>query len=154
MNRCSHIIESSMSDSQFGFRPGRGTTDAIFIIRQLIEKAKEHQIPLHFHFIDFKAAFDTIWKEALWKMLLKIGIPNKFVEIIKNLYDKTECSIIAGGELSDWFPVNIGVRQGCIMSPSLFNIFLEYVMKGVKSLNRDHGDHGESRLSIKQKYVC
>ena len=48
-----------------------------------------------------------------------------------------ECSIIAGGELTDWFPVNIGVRQGYIMSPRLFNIFLEYVMKGVKSLNRD-----------------
>ena len=137
MNRCSHIIESSMSDSQFGFKPGRGTTDAIFIIRQLIEKAKEHQIPLHFHFIDFKAAFETIWREALWKMLLKIGIPNKFVEIIKNIYDKMECSIIAGGELRDWFPVNIGVRQGCSMSPYLFNIFLEYVMKGVKSSNRD-----------------
>ena len=70
-------------------------------------------------------------------MLLKIGIPNKLVEINKNLYDKTECSIIDGGELTDWFPVNISVRQGCIMSPSLFNIFLEYVMKGVKSLNRE-----------------
>ena len=65
MKRCSHIIESSMSDSKFGFRPGRGTTDTIFIIRQLIEKAKEHKILLHFHFIDFKAAFNTIWKEAL-----------------------------------------------------------------------------------------
>ena len=133
MNSCSHIIKSSISDSQFGFRPGRGTTDAIFIIRKLIEKAKEHQIPLNFHFIDFKAAFDTIWREAHWKMLLKIGIPNKLVEIIKNLYDNTEFSILAGGELTDWFPVNIGVRQCCIMSPSLFNIFLEYVMKGVKS---------------------
>ena len=70
-------------------------------------------------------------------MLLKIDIPNKPVEIIKNLYDKTEFSIIAGGELSYWFPVNIGVRQGCIMSPSLFNIFMEYVMKVVKSLNHD-----------------
>ena len=125
-----------MSDSQFCFRPVRGTTDAIFIIRQLIEKEKEHQIPIDFHFIDFKAAFDTIWREALWKMLLKIGIPNKLVEIIKNLYDKTEFSIIAGGELSDWFPVNIDLRQGYIMSPNLFNIFLEYLMKGVKSLNR------------------
>ena len=57
MNRCSHITESSMSDSQFGCRPGRGTTNAIFIIRQLIEKAKDHQIPLHFHFIDCKAEF-------------------------------------------------------------------------------------------------
>ena len=70
-------------------------------------------------------------------MLLKLGIPIKLVEIIKNLYDKTECSIIAGGELTDWFPVNIGVRQVCIMSPRLLNIFLEHVMKGVKSLNRD-----------------
>ena len=70
-------------------------------------------------------------------MLLKIGIPNKLVEIIKNVYDKTECFIIAEGELTDWFPVNIGVKQRCIMSPSLFNIFLEYVMKGVTSLNRD-----------------
>ena len=61
-------------------------------------------------------------------MLLKIDIPNKLVEIIKNLYNKTEYSLIAGGELTDWFPVNIGVRQGCIMSPSVFNIFLEYVM--------------------------
>ena len=137
MNRCLHIIESSMSDSQFGFRPGRGTTDAIFIIRQLIEKAKEHQITLISIFIDFKAAFYTIWIETLWKMLLKIVIPNKLVEIIINIYDNTECSIISGGELTDRFPVNIGVRQGCIMSPSLFTIFLEYVMKGVKSLNRD-----------------
>ena len=101
MNRCSQIIQSSMNDFQFGVRHGRVTTDAIFIIRQLIEKAKDHQIPLDFHFIDFKAAFDTIWREALWKMLLKIGIPNKLVEIIKNLYDKTECFIIAGGELID-----------------------------------------------------
>ena len=82
MNRCSHIIESSMSDSQFGCRPDRGTTDAICIIRQLIEKPKEHHIPLYLHFIDFITAFDTIWREALWKMLLKIGIPNKLVEII------------------------------------------------------------------------
>ena len=104
LNRCSHIIKSSMSDSQFGFMPGRGTTDAVFIIMQLIEKAKEHQIPLYFHFIDFKSVFDTIWREALWKMLLKIGIPNKLVEIIKNLYDKTECSIIVGGKLSDLVP--------------------------------------------------
>ena len=114
-----------MSDSQFGFRPGRGTTDAIFIIRQLIEKAKDHQITLISIFIDFKAAVNTIWIETLWKMLLKIVIPNKLVEIIINIYDKTECSIIAGGELTDRFPVNIGVRQGCIMSPSLFTIFLE-----------------------------
>ena len=93
MNRYSHIIESAMGDSQFGFRPGRGTTDAIY--GGSLEK--EYQIPLNFHFIDFKAAFDNIWREELWKILLKIGIPNKLVETIKTLYDKTECPIKAGG---------------------------------------------------------
>ena len=77
MNRCSHIIESTMSDSQFGFRPGIVTMDAIFITRQLIEKAKDHKIPTHLPFIGFKAAFDTIWRKVIWKMLFKIDIPNK-----------------------------------------------------------------------------
>ena len=63
--------------------------------------------------------------------MIQIGIPQKYVAIIKNLYNDTNCAIIAGGQLTDWFPVNMGVRQGCIMSPSLFNIFLEYVMKGI-----------------------
>ena len=97
MGRYSHIIEESMSDSQIDFRSGRGTIDAIFIIRQIIEKAREHQVPIHIHFIDFKAAFDTIWREALWKMMIQIGIPQKYVAIIKNLYNDTNCAIIAGG---------------------------------------------------------
>ena len=83
MDRSSDIIERSLSESQHGFRPNRGTTDAIFIARQIIEKAREHQVPIHFHFIDFKAAFDTIWREALWKMLLKTGVPSKIVTLIK-----------------------------------------------------------------------
>ena len=70
-------VESFLKESQFGFRQGRGTVDAIFIIRQVIEKAKEHKVPLHFNFVDFKAAFDTIWRKALWKMLRSIGIAPK-----------------------------------------------------------------------------
>ena len=83
-----------MSASHFSFRPGRGTIDAIFIIRQIIEKAREHQVPLNIHFIDFNTAFDTIWREALWKMMIQIGIPQKYVAIIKNLYNDTNDAII------------------------------------------------------------
>ena len=108
-----------MSDSQFGFRPGRGTIYAIFIIMQILEKAREHQVPLHIHFIDFKAAFDTIWREALWKMMIQIGIPQKYVAIIKNLYNDTNYAIFSGGQLADWLYVNMGVRQVYIMSPIL-----------------------------------
>ena len=73
----------------------------------------------------------TLFGGGTFKNAAKIGIPNKFVETIKNLYDKTEFSIIDRGQLTDWFHVTIGVRQGCIMSPSLYNIFMEHVMKGV-----------------------
>ena len=107
-----------MRYSKFLFRPGKGTTDAIFITRKLIESTKF--LTISTLLIDLKAALDTILREALWKMLLKIGIPNKLVETIKYFYDKIKCSIIDGGELT-----------GCIISPSLFNIFLEHLMKGV-----------------------
>ena len=124
-----NILQNLDEQIQVKVNHGRGTTNIVRITRQLIEKEKEHQISLHFLFINFKAAFDTILREAFLKILFKICIPNKSVEAIKNLYDKSECSILAGGELKDWFPVNIGVRRGCIMSPSLFNIFMEHVMK-------------------------
>ena len=126
-----------MSNSQFDFRPGRGRIYAIFIIRQIIENVREHQVPLPIHFIDFKVAFDTIMREALWKMMIQIGIPQKYVAIIINLYNNTKCAIISGGQLTDWFPVYMGVRQGYIISSSLFNISLEHVMKGLICLDRN-----------------
>ena len=138
-----------MIDSQFGFKPGRRTIDTILIIRQIIEKTREHQVPLHIHFIDFKAAFDTILREALLKMMIQIGIPHKYVAIINNLYKNTNCAIIAGGQLTDWFPAKMGVRQGCIISPSLFNIFLEHVMKGLTCLDRNLRLDDEMSIDIR-----
>ena len=134
--------EHAIGESQFGFRPGRGTVDAIFIARQIIEKAKEHQVPIHFNFIDFKAAFDTIWRKALWKMMLSINVDPKIVRILENLYDNTECAVVIDGQLTAWFKVDVGLRQGCLLSPSLFNIFLEFVMKEVKDV--------EGTLSLSQ----
>ena len=67
-------------ESQFGFRPGRCTVDAIFIVRQVIKKAQEHRTPLHFNSVDFKAAFDAVWRKALWKMMIAIGIDPKSSE--------------------------------------------------------------------------
>ena len=61
----------------FGFRAGKGTVDAIFVVRQILEKAREHNVNLHLNLIDFKAAFDTICREALWKILAHVGIPQK-----------------------------------------------------------------------------
>ena len=122
----------------------RGTVIAIFVARQIIEKAKEHQIPIHFNFIDFKAAFDTIWRKALWKMMLEIGIDPKIVRILETLYDNTECAVVIDGQITSWFKVEIDLRQGCLLSPTLINIFLEYVMKEVK----DMSGIGNSMLTV------
>ena len=61
LNRMKLKTEKAIGESKFGFRPGRGTVDAIFIVRQVIEKAQEHRVQLHFNFVDFKAGFDTVW---------------------------------------------------------------------------------------------
>ena len=138
LERMKEKMNNKLRESQYGFRPGRGTVDAVFIVRQIIEKAKEKNIPLYFHFIDFKAAFDTVWRDALWKMMKATGINPKTIKIIQHMYENTECSVLIDGQLTEWFEVTVGVRQGCILSPSLFNLFLEFVMDEVKSFQEFH----------------
>ena len=81
--------------------------------------------------------------------MIQIGIPQKYVTIIKNLYNDTNCAIIAGGQLTDWFPVNMGAIQGCIMSPSLLNICIEHVMKGLTCLDRNLRLDDEMSIDIR-----
>ena len=138
LERMKANVDIKLKESQYGFRSGRGIVDAIFVIRQVIEKAKEKNVPLHFHFIDFKSAFDTIWRKALWKMLIKIGISQKLVNTIKYMYDNTKCAITIDNTLTEWFEVRINVRQGCILSPTLFNLFLEFVMDEISTLRDSH----------------
>ena len=90
-------------------------------------------IPLHFHFINFKAAFETVWRKALWKMLSAIGVSSKIVSIIRYMYDNTKCAVTIDN-LTEWFTVAAGVHQGCILSTTLFNILLEFVMDDIASL--------------------
>ena len=83
----------------------------------------------------FKAAFDTIWREALWKCLRSIGVDQVLVDLMENMYKQTECAVLINGKFTDWFQVVTGVRQGCLLSPSLFNLFLEFVMKDLRNLD-------------------
>ena len=101
MERMQEKLTSKLKESQYGFRAGRGTVDAVFIVRQIIEKAKEKRFPLHFHFIDFKAAFDTVWRHALWKMMNCTGINPKIIKIIKYMYDNTQCSILVDSQMTE-----------------------------------------------------
>ena len=90
----------AIKETQFGFRPGRGTRYAIFVIRQLMEKVRERKIPLHFNFIDFKSTFDTIWRNSSWKMIRPIGVNTKIVDIIEYMYENTECVVLIKNNLT------------------------------------------------------
>ena len=93
------------NNRQYGFRPNRGTIDAFFVVRQLMQNSKERWINCHYHFVDFKNAFDTIRRKTLWKMMRSIGICNKIVNIIEKMLEKTTCTVDLDGLLTDWFSV-------------------------------------------------
>jgi hypothetical protein len=84
---------------------------------------------VYLHFIDFEKAFDSVHQETMWRILKSYGIPGKVVSIIKSLYEGSECKVRHGGTESNKFTVKSGVQQGCILSPFLFLIVMDFVMK-------------------------
>ena len=119
---------SREADVQAGFRKGRGTRDQIANIRWIIEKAKELQKNIYFCFIDYDKALDCMDHNKLWKILKEMGIPDHLTCLLKNLYAGQEATVRTGYE-TDWFQIGKGVRQGCILSPCLFNFYAEYIMR-------------------------
>ena len=79
-------------------------------------------------FIDFKKAFDRVWHEGLWSVLHYYGFQPKLVNLMQNLYNNTKSAVIVGRSNTEWFKQTVGVRQECVLSLDMFNIYLEYVM--------------------------
>lgn len=136
--RLKKYAEEAMSEEQAGFRKERGTMDQIFVIRQLSEKYVEMNRTLYNNFIDYKQAFDSVWQEGLWKVLRHCGVPEDLVMLIEDIYSKSESAVRVEGELTEWFMIRVGVRQGCGMSSDLFNMMLEIVMRLAKK-EEEHG---------------
>ena len=116
-------------DVQAGFRKGRGTRDQIANIRWIIEKAGKFQKNIYFCFIDFDKAIDCVDNNKLWKILKDMGIPDHLTCLLRNLYASQEATIRTGHGTTDWFQIGKGVRQGCISSACLFNLYAEYIMR-------------------------
>ena len=94
------------------------------------------------NFIDFKQAFDSVWQKGLWQVLRNFGIPENLIQLLEDLYRKTVSAVRIDGELTEWFKVTVGVRQGCNLSPYLFNLILEaMMMEALKNGNGEIGDH-------------
>ena len=127
--RLQQYVNRELPDVQAGFRKGRGTRDRIANICWIIEKAKEFQKNIYFCFIDYVKAFDCVDHNKLWKILKEIGIPDHLTCLLRNLYTCQEAIVRIGHGTTDWFQRGKGVCQGCILSPCLFNLYAEYIMR-------------------------
>ena len=102
--------------------------DQIANICWIIEKAREFQKNIYFCFIDYAKDFDCVDHDKLWKILKEMGIPDHLTCLLRNLYAGQEATVRTGHG-TDWFQIGKGVRQGCILSPCLFILYAEYIMR-------------------------
>ena len=114
-----------IDDSQFGFGPGRGTTDAIFVVRQLQEKHLAANKRLYIAFIDLEKAFDRVPQNVIWWALRKLGVEEWIVRLVQGMYANTWSRVRVGEGYSEEFEVKVSVHQGSVLSPLLFIIVLE-----------------------------
>jgi hypothetical protein len=128
-DRVSKIAEPWLRDEQCGFRKRRGTTQQIFALRRLQEEALRASKPLCAVFIDFKKAFDSPPRSAIWESLRFIGVPEDVVVMCSAIHEAPEGSVTGGTGGNNRFPIGRGVRQGCTLGPILFNILLEFCLR-------------------------
>ena len=124
-------MNQELSDVQVGFRKGRGTRDQIAIIHWIIKKARKFQKNIYFSIIDFAKAFDCVGHNKLWKILQEMGLPDHLTCLLRNLYAGQEATVRTRHGTTDWLQIEKGVRQGCILSPCLFNLYAEYNVRNV-----------------------
>ena len=134
-----HLEAGLLPESQCGFRAERGTADMIFAARQLQEKCQEQHSDLYMTFVDLTKAFDTVSREGLWRIMYKFGCPSKFITIVRQLHDGMMVKVMDDGDESDAFPVTNGVKQGCVLAPTLFSMVFSAMLVDAF---RDHEDEG------------
>lgn len=114
--------KNGWSRTQAGFRKGMGVIENVKILKHMIGRRKDKRVWTMF--MDLKAAFDNLDRNILWEMMKKRWIRTELIERVREIYDKVKCRIRVGGIESEEFWVEKGVRQGCSLSPTLFNIYI------------------------------
>lgn len=120
-----------ISEEQSGFVPGKGTREQILNVRQIIEKSREYNVKTYLCFVDYSKAFDCVNWNKMWSIMAEMGVPNHLVWLLKKLYGNNTTSVRINNTYSKQFRLGAGVRQGCVVSPLLFNIYSEYIMRSV-----------------------
>ena len=133
------MTEGLIGEEQCGFRSGRGCVDQVFVLKQMSEKCVDKNKSLYVAYMDLEKAYDRIDREAMWRVLGMYGINGQLMKAVQSLYEKSEACVRVCREEGDWFEVGVGLRQGCVMSPWLFNLFMDAVMKEVREKAGDVG---------------
>lgn len=129
IKRISRRVNKKLRKEQAGFRSGRGTIEQIFVLRNIIEQTVEWNASVYICFIDYQKAFDSVYRETLWRITGSYGIPPKLVRMVQAMYKGSKCAVIDGAGKTDWFDIKSGVRQGCVMSGFLFLLAIDRVMR-------------------------
>ena len=119
-----HVVYLVLSESQCGFRRGRSTIDMIFVARQLQEKWREQHQDLNMASVDLTMAFDAINRDLLWNILRKFGCPPTLIAILQQFHTGMCAQVFKAGSQSSSFSVDVGVKQGCVLAPIIFNMLL------------------------------
>lgn len=134
LERMKSRIDSEVGDTQFGFRPESGTREAIFCLNTACQKYRENKKDIYACFIDYAKAFDRVHHKEIINCLEKIGVDGKDIRLITNLYWHQKAAIRIKGELTPYTSIKRGVRQGCVLSPYLFNIYTEFIFRKTNEL--------------------
>ena len=139
--RLQQYMNHELPDVQAGFRKGRETRDQITNIHWIIEKAREFQKKIYFFFIDKPKPL------TVWKILQEKGISDHLMCLLRNLYAGQEATVSTGHGTRDWFQIGKGVRQGCVLSHCLFNLYAEYIMQNAGL------DDSQARIKISGRNI-
>nr|VZI45128.1 unnamed protein product [Spirometra erinaceieuropaei] len=123
-----HLEQGLLPESQCGFRRHRGTTDMIFAARQLQEKCQEMRTHLYSTFVDLTKAFGTVNREGLWEIMQKFGCPKRFTQMVRQLHDGMMARVTDNGAVSEAFAVTNGVKQDCVLAPTLFSLMFSAML--------------------------
>ena len=147
--RLSKLVEENkiLAEKQNEFRKGRSTVDQISPLSNIINTRKKNRLSTYCAFIGFKKAYDFVDRDITWRRLNNLGIHGKFFSAIKALYNSVSVCIRLNEICLDWFNINVGLRQGCLLSPILFNLFIDDLACKLKAVG-EGVDIGEEKLCL------
>ena len=137
LERMREAVDRILRENQSGFRLSRSTADQITTLRIIVEQSLEWRTALRINFIDYEKAFDSLDRNVLWDLMAPYGIPSKIISLVKNTYEGTNCRILHEGGLTESFSIKLGVRQGCLLSPFLFLLAVDWIMKETTTGSRN-----------------